>query len=664
MNGFVVVGTDTDAGKTAFSLLFLSAFAEQSVRQARFLEDSEQACPFDYWKPVETGDPDSLRIRRLVPTATVHEPLARFTDPVAPALAARRAGRAMPGVAEILAAVPRSTKPLLIETFGGPLSPLTDDVLQIELIRAFGLPAVLVASSAVGAVGRTLATVRALAGVEVSAVVLLGEADEFAAEQIAKHTGLQVMSLRMPDGEWTAEGLRESWRAGGVSPLLVANNRGLTPPALRDIVERDRAFLWHPYTSLADPSDPLPVVAAEREFLHLADSRTLIDAISSWWTILHGHRHPPLVNALHRAADTLDHVLFAGITHPPAVELAELILATVPWRAYSESSRNRASHSLSHGGRVFFSDNGSTAVEVALKMAYQFWCHRGEASRTLFVGFENGYHGDTFGAMAVGRDPLFFGTFDPLLFRTLQVSVSADRLDAMLRENRGKVAAVILEPLVQGAGGMRMHTTQELRDIFDVTKRHGVLFIADEVMTGCRTGRIWAHSAANITPDLICTAKTLAGGMLPLAATLASPEIVAAFDTPDRAKTFFHGHSFTANPLACAVAVANWKLLAEPEWKANADRIEAFWRLHLEPLRTRPGVKDVRICGTIAAVELDVPGGYLAEVGPRIRALAIERGVLLRPLGSVVYAMPPLCTSDDSLGRIAEAIRDLGGSRE
>jgi len=214
---------------------------------------------------------------------------------------------------------------------------------------------------------------------------------------------------------------------------------------------------------------------------------------------------------------------------------------------------------------------------------------------------------------------------------------------------------------VQGAGGMRMHTPQELRDIFEVTKRHGVLFIADEVMTGCRTGRLWAHSHANIAPDLICAAKTIAGGMLPISATIASPEIVAAFNTPDRAKTFFHGHSFTANPLACAVGVANWKLLAAPEWQANAARIEAFWRLHLEPLRTRPGVKDVRICGTIAAVELDVSGGYLAEVGPRIRQRSIERGVLLRPLGSVVYAMPPLCTSDESLYRIVEAAGSFAG---
>ena len=635
MNGFVVVGTDTDAGKTAFSLLFLTAFADR----------------FEYWKPVETGEPDSLRIRRLVPEATVHEPLARFSEPVAPALAARRAGRRMPVVAEILASTPRSEKPLLIETFGGPLSPLTDDDLQLELIRGLGFPVVLVSQSSVGAIGRTLLAAQALiaGGVEIGAVALIGPHDDYAAEQIARHRqGLRAVALQAPAGEWTADSLREAAKAHHEQLSVVEGclNKRCADPV--DLIHRDRRAIWHPYTPLADSIDPLPVLAAEREFLHLADGRTIIDAVSSWWTILHGHCHRPLVEALTAAAHTLDHTLFAGATHPPAIEFAEMILRSAPWP----------------GGRIFYSDNGSTAVEVALKMAYQFWLHRGEPQRTLFVGFENGYHGDTFGAMAVGRDPVFFGAFDPFLFHAVRIPVSADRLDAVLRANAGKVAAIILEPLVQGAGGMRMHSPAELRAIFDVAKQHGVLFIADEVMTAFRTGSIWAHAHAGIAPDLICAAKTLAGGILPLAATLASPAIVAAFDTPDRTKMLFHGHSFTANPLACAVAVANWRLIEEGHWTADVERICASWRLRLEPLRARRGVKDVRIRGSIAAVELDSPGGYLAEVGQRVRKLALDRGVLLRPLGPVVYAIPPLCTSNESLGRIASAIESAVESLE
>jgi adenosylmethionine-8-amino-7-oxononanoate aminotransferase len=647
MTGFVVLGTDTDAGKTAFCLRWLAAFPDR----------------FAYWKPVETGESDAEAVRRLVPEATVFPPLARFREPVAPVLAAAREGRPMPGVAEIVAAVPDSPLPLVVETFGGPLSPLTEDVLQAELVAALGLPVVLVTSSAVGAVGRTLQAVAGLRGYGVvpAVVVLLGPTDPFAVAQIERHVGVPVFLLSAA-GDRTAEAIGEAarldadelarirgWSSGlasrdregaaFVGRSLAVAARPAGPSA--DLVCRDRAAVWHPYTSLADPDDPLPVVGAEAEFLELADGRRVIDAISSWWTILHGHRHPPLVAALRDATRRLDHVLFAGATHPPAVELAELLLASAPWR----------------GGRVFFSDNGSTAVEVALKMAYQAWCHRGEPGRTLFVGFEHGYHGDTFGAMAAGRDPVFFGRFEPLLFRTLQVPVSAERLADALDRHPGQVAAVILEPLVQGAGGMRMHSPAELRAIAAVSKSRGVFFIADEVMTGGgRTGSLWAHQQAGIAPDLICTAKTLTGGLMPLAATLASPEVVAAFDTPDRGKTFFHGHSYTAHPLACAVAAANWRAMLSGGWMTDAARIEAVWRSALPPLADRPGVRDVRITGTIAAVEVDSPGGYLADVGRRMRRAALDHGVLLRPLGNVVYAMPPLRTGPGSLLRIASVL--------
>jgi adenosylmethionine-8-amino-7-oxononanoate aminotransferase len=400
--------------------------------------------------------------------------------------------------------------------------------------------------------------------------------------------------------------------------------------------------VWHPYTSLQSPDLPLPVVAAEDEFLTLANGRRVIDGISSWWTILHGHRQPAIMQAIRDATHRLDHVLFAGATHPHAVALAEHLLRAMPWPV---------------GGRVFYSDNGSTAVEVALKMAYQFWCHRDESQRTLFVGFENGYHGDTFGAMSVGRDPVFFGRFEPLLFRTLRVPLSTEALDVVLTRHRGDVAAVVLEPLVQGAGGMQMHSPDELRAIFEVTRKHRVLFVADEVMTGFgRTGSLWAFNQAGIAPDLVCLAKGITGGVLPLAATLVSPDVVSAFDTPDRSKTFFHGHSFTANPIACAAAVANWKLLQTGRWQADVARIEGFWESSVRPLAALQGVKDIRIRGLIAAIELDIPGGYLAAIGAALRRECLDRGVLLRPLGNVLYALPPLCTSDESLAVIADAM--------
>ena len=635
MKGIVVVGTDTGVGKTGFCAQWLHAFPGRFV----------------YWKPVETGESDTETIRFLAPAATVFEPLARFADPVAPLLAAERAGRAMPGIADVLANIPDSALPLLIETFGGPLSPFTADALQAEFIAALGMPTVLVCSSAVGAVARTL---QALAGMERHglrtplAVVLLGPADPFAAEQIGRHAAVRVCSLS-PSQEWNEAGLRAAAADNGaefdrIDPHLDSATperaRDADPVSATDFVRRDRASVWHPYTSLAEPDDPHVVVGAQDEFLELAGGRRLVDGISSWWTILHGHRHAPLMAALREASSRIDHVLFAGVTHPDAVTLAELLLATVPWA----------------GGKVFFSDNGSTAVEVALKMAYQAWCHRGEPQRTLFVGFEHGYHGDTFGAMAAGRDPLFAGRFEPFLFETVRIPVSAERLEEALARHRGRVAAVILEPLVQGAGGMRMHTPAELRDIFAVARDAGVFLIADEVMTGCgRTGSMWACEPAGIAPDLICTSKTLAGGVLPLAATLVAPSVVEAFESDDRARTFFHGHSFTANPLACAVAVANLRELATGRWKADVQRIEGVWRDRLRPLEDNPGLA-VRTAGSIAAVEFESPGGYLSNLGRQMRRTCADRGVFLRPLGNVLYAMPPYRTSDDSLDRIADAM--------
>jgi adenosylmethionine-8-amino-7-oxononanoate aminotransferase len=648
---FLILGTDTDVGKTTFALLWLAAFADG----------------YEFWKPLETGDSDTERVRKLVPGASVHPPWARFRQAVAPLLAARQEGQTIPSAVVLSAAKPvpqHRNRWVLIETFGSPFSPLNDSELQTALVQALGLPTVLISPSAIGTIGRTLQGLHALKhyAPRPAAVILMGPSDAFAVEQIQRQEPASpVFSLRPPHS-WDVAGVAraaqeqigvlETIRSRlGVPRQAHGAGRECWNPLSAlpsNLEERDRRVIWHPYTSLQDPDPPLVCVAAQDEFLWLADGRKVIDAISSWWTILHGHRHPVLMAALRDAMASFDHVHFAGVTHPSAVELAELLLSTAPWR----------------GGRVFFSDNGSTAVEVALKMAYQYWCHQGEPQRTCFVGFEGAYHGDTFGAMAVGRDPVFFRRFEPLLFRAEIVPLAAECLDAVLARREGEVAAVILEPLVQGAGGMRLHSAAELRGIVEVTQKHQVLFIADEVMTGGgRTGPLWAHQAAGIAPDLICAAKTLAGGVLPLAATLAAPSIVAAWQTADRSRTFFHGHSFTAHPLACAVAVANWKMLtAGPN--PMPKRMEAFWNEALDPLRRHPRIRAVRVCGTIAAVELTVPGGYLADVGPRMRKRALEGGVLLRPLGSVLYAMPPFCTADASLRQIAsamiEAVESLG----
>jgi len=618
-SNIIVVGTDTDVGKTIFSALWLTAFPKYS-----------------YWKPIETGVSDSATLRRLVPQACVHQSLLYLSEAVAPALAARRAGVTVPDARKIVAAKPSG--PLLIETFGSPFSPLDEKVLQIELIRQIQASVVLIGTSSVGAIGRALSTFYAMRseGVEINAIVLLGEVDAYAVEQLQKC--VSVFSLPFPfvksqtsNGELTPEILAmfvHRYRSTFLALAESVKRKYPVKGAVDEFVLRDRKAVWHPYTSLKTAQAPLPVRGAYQEFLQLLDGRELIDGISSWWTILHGHRHPVLMRALGEAMTHYDHVMFAGLTHEPAVILAEQLL----------KSCNMPE------GRVFYSDNGSTAVEVALKLAYQYFCHRGQPQRCRFIGFEGGYHGDTFGAMAVSRDPIFFGRFEPLLFAADIIPLTPEALDQALSKHLGEVAAVILEPLLQAAGGMRMHTAEQLEAIVAVAKAHDVLFIADEVMTGGgRLGSRWATQKSKaLKPDLICAGKTLTGGIMPLAVTMASAHIVSAFDSPERSKTFFHGHSFTAHPLACAVAVANQAI---PTIE-NTSRIETFWRRRL-PL--------ARVCGSVVAIDIEAKGGYLAEVGQRMYHAALEQGVLLRPLGNVLYAMPPLETSDISLERIAQA---------
>jgi adenosylmethionine-8-amino-7-oxononanoate aminotransferase len=659
MSAFVVLGTDTDAGKTTFSLLWLAHFAPR----------------YAYWKPVETGPSDSANIARLVPGVLVHPSIVGLAAPLAPPLAARQEKRDIPS-AEALASARPGAEFLLIESFGGPFSPLNETELQVAFLKNLKTPAVLVGPSRLGAVGRALAMSKALAaeGIPIAATVLLGSRDRYAEEALAFHVQ-RVFHVEPPnDDAWTPDGVcatakRQSATLDAIrAALSVRRDAKSSEPSADDttretnmhiphgkqsalrsedfalrrteILDADRRCVWHPYTSLDDPDALLPIVGAEAEFLHLADGRRIIDGISSWWTIQHGHCHPPLMQALHEASQQIDHVVFAGATHPWGVGLARELLATTRW----------------NGGRVFYSDNGSTAVEVALKLAYQYWVHQGQPQRTTFVGFTHGYHGDTFGAMAVSRDPVFFGTFEPLLFRAEILPIDPQRLDEFLKKHAGETAGVVMEPLVQGAGGMRFHEPATLRELFDVAKRHDVLFLVDEVMTGLgRLGTFWAHEAASIVPDLIASAKTIAGGVLPLAATLVSPRIEAAFHGGDRRRTFFHGHSFTAHPLACAVGIANL-LLVRAALPEAPQRLERFWRTALADLADRPGVVEVRVRGTIVAVELDLPGGYLADASRTMRKAALDAGVFLRPLGNLIYAMPPWCISDASLGKIADAI--------
>ena len=412
-----------------------------------------------------------------------------------------------------------------------------------------------------------------------------------------------------------------------------------------DLQQRDAKVCWHPFTQHQIDPLPMPVVSAKDATLVLEDGSTRIDAISSWWSILHGHCRPELAEVLSAQANSLDHVLFAGCTHQPAVELAELLIDVAP-------------DSLS---RVFYSDNGSTAVEIGLKAAYQSWVRRGQTQRTTFIALEHSYHGDTFGAMALGDPVPFFSEFEAFLFDVKRVTPTADSLRVTLEQLGDKACAFIVEPLVQGAAGMQMHSAEFLQAARKLCDEFGIYFIADEVMTGFgRTGNLFSCQTAGIEPDIMAVAKGLSGGILPLSATLVSEDIYQHFLDDDRAKAFFHGHTFTGNPLGCAVSLRSLQLCVSEQTPQRLQEIGNLIECALASLSDHPRI-EIRRCGGIVAIEIiTTDGGYLACAGDTLRNACRELDdVLLRPLGNVLYAMPPACTTEDECQIIADAMIEV-----
>ena len=419
-----------------------------------------------------------------------------------------------------------------------------------------------------------------------------------------------------------------------------------------EIAAADDQFVWHPYTQHGLRDTPIEIVSANGADLHTRDGRRIFDAISSWWVTLHGHAHPRIASAIAEQAATLEQVIFAGFTHEPAVRLAEDLVE----------------HAPAGLTRVFFSDDGSTAVEVAVKIALQYWRHRGE-NRKLIAGLENAYHGDTFGAMSVSARGLFTDPFEGHLFEVARLPDPVDHdvvaaLSTLIDERGDDLAAVIVEPMLLGAGGMRMWSADALQGIRALTEARGILLIADEVLTGFgRTGPLFACQHAHVSPDLMCLSKGLTGGFVPLGATLATEALFDAFSSADRTKTLFHGHSFTANPIACAAARASLALLDEVG-AVPRRRIEEAHCAVKPSLAALSRVRNVRVLGTVLALELAADhSGYLSDIGPSLRRFALERNVLLRPLGNTVYVLPPYCSIESDLAAAYSAIADFAEAR-
>ncbi|MDP1733469.1 MAG: adenosylmethionine--8-amino-7-oxononanoate transaminase [Sulfuritalea sp.] len=400
--------------------------------------------------------------------------------------------------------------------------------------------------------------------------------------------------------------------------------------------------IWLPYTQMANAPMPLPVVATEGVRIRLADGRELIDGISSWWTACHGYKHPRIRAAVERQLATLPHVMFAGLVHEPAARLAQRLAALLPGDL----------------DRVFFTESGSVAVEVALKMAIQYWRNTGRPEKQRIVYFRHAYHGDTFATMALcdpeeGMHALFAGSMPDQMMAELPSDEAMRRAFDLLLETHGeRLAAVIIEPLVQGAGGMKMHDAQTLAYVAEACARHEVLLIADEIMTGFgRSGRMFACEEANVVPDIICLSKALTGGTLPLAATVARRHVFDAFLSDDPSAALMHGPTYMANALACAAANASLDVFENEPRLAQVAAIEVQLREELAPCRQLAGVAEVRVKGAIGAVELT--GNIDVDA---LRRRFAELGVWVRPFGKVVYLMPPFIISAEDLATLTAAV--------
>ena len=416
-----------------------------------------------------------------------------------------------------------------------------------------------------------------------------------------------------------------------------------------NLQERDRAVNWHPYTQMKTADDAIPIVKGKGVYLFDDKGNKYIDAVSSWWVTLHGHAHPYIAHRVSEQLNTLEQVIFAGFTHEPAIQLSENLLKLLP--------QNQQ--------KVFYSDNGSTAVEVALKMCIQHAYNQGK-EKTKILAFKNAYHGDTFGAMSVSGRSVWTKPFGEMLFEVIFIdtptSENIENLKAQISAYQDEVVCFVYEPLIQGAAGMLMYNAEDLDKLMKFCRANDILMIQDEVFTGFgRTGKLFAANYLSEKPDIMCFSKGLTGGTMPMGITTCSNEIYNAFLSDDKYKTLFHGHSFTANPLACTAALASMELLLNDETQQNIQRISEEHFHFSKVLREHPKVENVRQTGTILAWEIknNHKTSYFNEIGKKVYDEFLSRGIVMRPLGNVMYLVPPYCISSEELNFIYENILEV-----
>lgn len=669
----VVSGTGTGVGKTVVTAALLRALRSAGVAAQAVKLVQTGVCAEEAYSAAQADAPvyaaavaDLPPVPALNPAAVLH----CFSLPASPHLAAAREGASLQGTALIRDlqrhwdSLGDAADVLLLEGAGGLCVPLNEQEDMLDLITALELPVVLVGRNCLGALNHTLLSLAALRdrGLELFGLALISA--QTASEDDAAVLADNPVLLRTRLARWgsaapvlelprLARLEKADWQilASTLTPLVAAIRRlsGREGEAA-SLVARDHAAVWHPYASAVE----LPRLCAARRsrgnHIVLEDGRELIDGMSSWWAAVHGYNHPRLVAALKAQAERMPHVMFGGLTHAPAVRLAERLLSHMP-------------EGLE---RLFFADSGSVAVEVAMKMALQYQQGTGNTRRTRFLAPRGGYHGDTLGAMSVcdpvtGMHSLFSGLLPQQLFVERPSCrfdapfdpSSLDAVRALLTEREEEIAAIILEPVVQGAGGMWFYHPEYLRGLAALCRRSGILLIFDEIATGFgRTGKFFAAEWAGISPDILCCGKALTGGMLTLAATACSGEVARGICQQGR--VFMHGPTFMANALACAVANASLDILEEKRWQAQVAALEAGMQQGLEPCRTLPGVADVRVLGGIGVVETETPVSTEA-----LHSAFVERGVWIRPFNRLIYLMPPYVSPAEDIQRLCAAIEDI-----
>jgi adenosylmethionine-8-amino-7-oxononanoate aminotransferase len=663
---FFITGTDTGVGKTVATLVLGSLLKKSGQDVGVF-------------KPVQSGVGDAEFLKNKFGLSdSLREINPYFApEPLSPHLAFERQGtRVEP--AQIIAALrdlERKHDIVLIEGAGGLLVPIARDYLMADLARDTGAELVIVSRLGLGTINHTLLTISEARrrGLKIAGLVFSdasggtrGLPERTNPAFLQATAGVPVLGIIPKLTSFDQKSVAQRCgRAVSIRPLLARR-----PEEKKDWGEWDKEFVWHPFTQMKDWTAGEPLVIERGEGSYLVDTKggRYLDGVSSLWVTVHGHRKKELDEALAEQAGKLAHSTMLGLSNVPAVELAKRLVEIAP-------------KGLS---KVFYSDNGSTSVEVAIKMAYQYWQNIGERRKTGIVHLANSYHGDTLGSVSVGGIDLFHKVYRKLVFKTIQLDFpdcyrvppeeafrAVERFEKMLRHDKGKIAALVLEPIVQGAAGMIMWPRGVLKAFEQACRKQDVFLIADEVATGFgRTGKMFACEHENVRPDLMCVAKGITGGYLPIAATLTTKRVYDGFVFPYKdMKTFFHGHTYTGNPLACAVALKNIEIFEKERVLEQLQPKVKFLARELAKLRDIPFVGDIRQRGFMVGIELvkdratKEPFPWQERIGARVSERVRHYGVILRPLGNVVVLMPPLSMSKLELAQLVDAtgraIRDV-----